>query len=123
MDPITIALTLAKLTGVDKKIGKWIGGDKGAAIASEVVNLAKEATGEKTGLEALQLIKKDQATAKRFIQLTHEHQLRLTELANADRKNARALQADALKQNDWLAKNFVYLFAIFWSVFAIGYNR
>jgi hypothetical protein len=37
----------------------------------------------------------------------------------ADRADARALQVAALQQEDWFARNFIYLFASVWSVFAI----
>ena len=44
MDPITIALGIAKLTGLDKKIGGWIGGDNGSKVASKVVDIAQTIT-------------------------------------------------------------------------------
>jgi hypothetical protein len=38
-----------------------------------------------------------------------------------DRANARDMQTSALSQSDWLPKNFIYYFAIFWSLFAAAY--
>lgn len=35
MEPLTIALGLAKLTGLDAKLGRWIGGDNGAEVAKK----------------------------------------------------------------------------------------
>lgn len=38
-----------------------------------------------------------------------------------DRDGARAMQVAALQQNDWFAKNFLYLFTSVWSIFAMVY--
>ena len=39
----------------------------------------------------------------------------------SDKANARQMQLEALKQDGWFAKNFVYLLATFWTVAAIVY--
>jgi hypothetical protein len=39
----------------------------------------------------------------------------------ADKASARDMQVEALKQDGWLAKNFVYLLASFWTVATIIY--
>jgi hypothetical protein len=39
----------------------------------------------------------------------------------ADKASARGMQVEALKQDGWLAKNFVYLLASFWTVATIIY--
>lgn len=39
----------------------------------------------------------------------------------ADRDGARAMQIVALQQEDWFAKNFLYIFTSAWSVFAMLY--
>ena len=38
-----------------------------------------------------------------------------------DKSSARQMQIEALKQDGWFAKNFVYLLATFWTVSAIVY--
>jgi len=38
-----------------------------------------------------------------------------------DRKSARSMQIAALGQDDWFAKNFLYLFTSVWSLFAMAY--
>lgn len=39
----------------------------------------------------------------------------------ADKSSARGMQVEALKQDSWFAKNFVYLFATFWTVAVVVY--
>ena len=39
----------------------------------------------------------------------------------SDKASARQMQVEALKQDSWFAKNFVYLLASFWTVAAIVY--
>lgn len=39
----------------------------------------------------------------------------------SDKASARHMQVEALKQDGWFAKNFVYLLATFWTVSAIVY--
>lgn len=50
-----------------------------------------------------------------------EIDLKQFELEVKDRDGARAMQVAALQQNDWFAKNFLYLFTSVWSIFAMGY--
>mgnify|MGYP005864197397 FL=1 len=61
MDPITIALGLAKLTGLDKKIGSWIGGDNGSKVASKVVDMAQTLTNGGSPQEAMNRIQQSSA--------------------------------------------------------------
>jgi len=50
-----------------------------------------------------------------------EIDLRQFELEVKDRDGARAMQIAALQQDDWFAKNFIYIFTAAWSVFAMAY--
>lgn len=50
-----------------------------------------------------------------------EIDLRQFELEVKDRDGARAMQVAALQQESWFAKNFLYLFTAFWSIFAMAY--
>lgn len=124
MDPITLitlATSLVKATGLDRYIGNKLGGDKGADIAEKVVNVAQVVTGASDPDEAL-------ARINASAQYTQELRLRLLQMENeaaerelTDRADARAMQMAALAQDDKFSKRFVYLFAIAWSIFAMGY--
>jgi hypothetical protein len=57
-----------------------------------------------------------EATAK-----LQELELEYAKLDNEDRASARAMQIAALQQDDWLAKNFIYIFTAVWSIFAMTY--
>ena len=87
--------------------------DKGK---DEAVNFIKEKTGidllqkRKLTLEEVQKLKEFEVKNKELI-------LKLIE----DRKDARRMQIEALKQDDWFAKNFINLLATFWSVCAVVY--
>jgi len=118
---ISIALGLAKLTGLDKKIGRWIGGDNGEAVAEKVVAIAQQVTGSKSPEHALSQLETDPNKLIEFEQAMHEREFELEELAYKDRENARAMQVAALQGNDKFSKRFVYYFAIGWSLFACCY--
>ena len=68
----------------------------------------------------------------RLKELDHSFQLKMQELGFntldslvkaevSDKASARQMQVEALKQDGWFAKNFVYLLATFWTVSAIVY--
>jgi hypothetical protein len=50
-----------------------------------------------------------------------EIDLKQFELENEDRASAREMQIAALQQEDWFAKNFLYVFTSVWSIFAMVY--
>jgi hypothetical protein len=50
-----------------------------------------------------------------------ELELEYAKLDNEDRASARAMQIAALQQEDWFAKNFLYIFTSVWSIFAMVY--
>jgi hypothetical protein len=50
-----------------------------------------------------------------------EIDLKQFELENEDRASAREMQIAALQQEDWFAKNFLYIFTSVWSIFAMVY--
>jgi hypothetical protein len=121
MEPITIALGLARLTGLDTKLGRWIGGDNGAAIAEKVMATAQAITGAQTPEAALQKLKHDQQLQIEFSRAVMANETELERMAYHDRADARALQKAALEQGDIFAKRFIYYLTIFWSCFAAGY--
>lgn len=91
--------------------------DSGKDKAIEVIK-------DKTGID---LSNKDKlssdeiAKLKEFQEKNRDFLLAQIKLANEDRANARDMQKEALKQDSWFAKNFIYLFASIWSIFAMAY--
>lgn len=87
-----------------------LGGAAISAIASRlgvgdtVEEVAKAIAGDPTAAAKLQ-----------------ELELEFAKLENEDRASARAMQIAALQQEDWFAKNFLYIFTSVWSIFAMVY--
>ena len=50
-----------------------------------------------------------------------EQETKRIELTHKNTADARDMQKEALRQNDWFAKNFVYLLASFWSIATAAY--
>lgn len=124
MDPITavaLATSIAKMLGLDRKIGAALGGERGAEVAEQINNTAMVVTGGGTPTEVLERL---QADAQLAVQL----RLKVLEMIETeaqreaeDRANARAMQQAALAQDDVFSKRFVYYFATAWSLFAMAY--
>jgi len=79
---------------------------------------------DKTGIDLKGKTNLDNAEVQALQQFQESNRsflLKQIELANADRSDARSMQEVALNQNGWLAKNFIYIFASAWSVFAMTY--
>ena len=119
MSAVAIALGLAKLTGLDKKIGGLLGGKNGEAVASKVISMAQQVTGT-DDIESISI----GARSKEAIQLKEmilRNEEELVKLANEDRADARQMQVAALHQKDLFSKRFIYILASFWSVVAVAY--
>lgn len=123
MDPITIAtaMGIVKALGVDKTVGRWLGGEKGAEVAGKVMDAAQAVTGARSADDILATLQADHLASDAL-------RSQLVDLAEAeaqrdheDRSNARAMQVAALSQEDTFSKRFVYYFAAAWSLFAMGY--
>jgi len=121
MDPITIALGLAKLTGLDKKIGGWLGGDNGAEVAGKISDIAQLYTNTDSPGEALAAIERNKELAHELKMAFMQQSKDLEELAYKNTQSARTMQQVALQQDDIFSKRFVYYFAGFWSLFAVIY--
>ncbi|TVU86060.1 hypothetical protein FQP85_03015 [Pseudoalteromonas neustonica] len=121
MDPITIALGIAKLTGLDKKIGGWIGGDNGSKVASKVVDIAQTITNGGTPEQALNLVQQSSALQQELRQTILNREKELDELAFKNTQSARNMQIQALKQDDKFSKRFIYYYAWFWSFATVTY--
>jgi hypothetical protein len=91
-------------------------------VAGPLGGLAVKAIADKLGVEeSVTAIESAlQADPEAALKLA-EIDLRQFELEVKDRDGARALQVAALQQDSWFAKNFLYLFTTFWSIFAMAY--
>lgn len=121
MDPVTIALGLAKLTGLDTKIGKWIGGDNGAKVASRVVDIAQGLTNGATPDEILQQVKQSEQLKLELRQAIFNREKELDDLSLRNTQSARDMQIQALSQDDKFSKRFIYYYAWFWSAATVAY--
>lgn len=121
MVAIALAKKLADVTGVSDWLGNLLGGSKAAKVAGDVLDIASGITKEKNPEDALTVIQQDPAKAFELKKRLISHKERLLELANEDRANARAMQAQALKQSDPGARLFIYRFAWFWAVIVCAY--
>lgn len=123
IDPITIATAtgLVKALGLDKALGRWLGGDKGAEVATKVIDAAQVVTGARSVEDIVKAAEQDSIVAGQL-------KLKLMDIADEaekrdyeDRASARAMQVAALQQDDVQSKRFIYNFAWFWSGFATLY--
>lgn len=136
MAPLLIPL----LTTVVPEVIRYFKGDKAADVATAVSDIALDIAGVAPGSvggvdHALSRIKDDPKLSEAFRTAVLAHEEKLKELALEDRRlgieetkvdagqvaAAQAMQIEALKQDDVFSKRFVYLFAIFWSVFTMLY--
>lgn len=91
-------------------------------VASPLGGMAVKAIAEKLGVEdtveaVTQAIQADPEAAAKLAEID----LKQFEAEVKDRDGARAMQMVALQQNDWFAKNFLYMFTSAWSAFAMTY--
>jgi len=92
------------------------------AVAGPLGGAAVSALADKFGVaDSVEAVAKaisgDPAAAQKLAELELEY----AKLDNEDRASARAMQIAALQQDDWLAKNFIYIFTSVWSIFAMVY--
>lgn len=78
------------------KVAKALGGDKGAAVAETVVDIAEKVTGKK-GQEAVEAVKANPETALAYLQAQMSQETRLEELIVEDRKDARDRDKEYVK--------------------------
>jgi hypothetical protein len=91
-------------------------------VAGPLGGMAVRAIAEKLGVEdtveaVTQAIQADPEAAAKLAEID----LRQFEAEVKDRDGARAMQIVALQQEDWFAKNFLYVFTSAWSIFAMTY--
>lgn len=120
------------------KIAPWIGAAAGGppallAMAAKEISSAlgydvpadkEKLTEAVTGATQEQLIKLkelDQTFQVRMQELGFSTLDSMIKAEVSDKASARQMQVEALKQEGWLAKNFVYLLASFWTVASVVY--
>jgi len=91
-------------------------------VAGPLGGMAVKAMADRLGVsdtvEAVtQAIQADPEAAMKLAEID----LKQFQLENEDRASARHMQEVALQQDSWFAKNFLYLFASVWSVFAMTF--
>lgn len=120
MAPLLAAAIPTLVELIPNAIG-WFGGDDAEKAAEEVLGIASKVTGIDEKDKALEAIQSDPNVALEFKKAVMADKHRLDEMFLADKKNAREMQNNALKQDDEFSKRFVYYFAIGWSIFAMLY--
>ncbi len=124
MEPFTVisgALSILKATGLDKKLGDMLFGEKGSAVAEKVVNIAQDVTKATDLTTVVKDVQRDKQLAFDVKKALIAQETELYKLALADRADARAMQTAAFKQNDPFVKRFIYYLALFWSVVATAF--
>jgi hypothetical protein len=92
------------------------------AVAGPLGGAAVSAIASKFGVsDSVEAVAKAIAGDPEAAQKLAEIDLKQFELENEDRANARHMQEVALQQEDWFAKNFLYIFTSVWSIFAMVY--
>ena len=87
MDPISLAMGLAQFA---PQIIKWVtGSDKAAEAATQVVDIAKQVTGQEDPEKALEAVKLDPAVAMQFRQAIMANETELDRMYLADVQSAR----------------------------------
>jgi len=92
------------------------------AVAGPLGGAAVSAIASRLGVgDSVEAVAKAIAGDPEAAQKLAEIDLKQFELENQDRASAREMQIAALQQDDWLAKNFIYIFTSVWSIFAMVY--
>ena len=104
MEPVTIALALAKAAGVDDWLKEKISGTVTGKVASKVIEFAQHATGKETPEEALEAVNSSPGHTPNFRNLVLENEHVLKMAAYEDRKDARQTYRIHPQQADKIAE-------------------
>ncbi|MEO0368011.1 MAG: hypothetical protein AAF197_04405 [Pseudomonadota bacterium] len=104
MEPVSIALGIARVTGLTRWVQKKLGKKLGDNAANQIIELATQVTGKKDPQQALDAVNVDNALADelRSMIIANEHELKMA--AYEDRKDARASYKVHPEQADKLAE-------------------
>jgi hypothetical protein len=116
-----LAMAIPSLVKLLPDVAGWFGGDKAEQMTSEVLDIASSVTGISDKNKALEAINADPNVALKFQEAVMADKYRLDEIYLADRKDARDMQKEALRQEDTFSKRFIYYLASAWSIFAMIY--
>ena len=105
---------LSLLKGVAPALATAVAGPLGGAAVSAIAS--------KFGVtDSVEAVAKAIAGDPQAAQKLTDLELEYAKLDAADRDSARKMQIVALQQENWFAKNFLYLFTSLWSLFAMIY--
>jgi hypothetical protein len=105
---------LSLLKGVAPALATAVAGPLGGAAVSAIAG--------KFGVtDSVEAVAKAIAGDPQAAQKLADLELEYAKLDAADRDSARKMQIVALQQENWFAKNFLYLFTSLWSLFAMVY--
>lgn len=102
------------LKGAAPGLAAVVAGPLGGAAVSAIASKLGVSDTVAAVTEALQ---SDPEAAQKLAEID----LKQFQLENEDRSGARHMQEVALQQEDWFAKNFLYLFTATWSIFAMTF--
>lgn len=115
------ALSILRITGLDRVFGGLLFGDKGADVAEQVVGVARAVTGSTDISDAVARLEADKELQQQFNIALMEQERALFELAASDRADARHMQIEAMEHDDPFVRRFIYNFAWFWSIVSAGF--
>jgi hypothetical protein len=98
MDPITLAIALAKVV---PEVVKWIGGDKAGAVAQRVVDVAQQVTSAPSGDAALKAIEADPNLALQFRKAILDQSVALNQLATQNAADVNKTMQVESASNHW----------------------
>lgn len=91
-------------------------------VAGPVGGMAVKAIADKLGVaDTVEAITQHLQANPEDVEKLRQIKLEEFKVEVEDRKSAREMQMAALKQDDWFAKNFLYIFTSVWSIFAMLY--
>lgn len=122
MSLITTALAIGNAIGLGDLISNWLGGDNGNGIAQKIVTTAEKLTKKSLPQDILAALDngKSEVSAKVYDQIL-ANRTEYEQMAFVDKRDARFMQLQVLEKRGWFARNFVYLYAMFWAIFSALY--
>lgn len=118
MAPIIAAIVSSLISNNLPKVAQAVV-DKGLDYVEGKLGVKIEA--DETGKLTPELVSQIKIASMKHEEFKIEHETKRIELEHGNTANARDMQKEALKQDSWFAKNFVYLLASFWSLVTAVY--
>lgn len=122
MDPVTIALGIANFAA--PKLAKWIFGDDGEKVATQVLDVAKSVTGKDDAQDAAAVLKANPELLIEFQRQTQAMEVRLLEEETKRLESVNATMRTEYGSDDKYVKRwrptFGYAMAATWSLQILG---